>query len=187
MTGQSGTNIYELKYWLKADYYWHGIVYTGKIVNKQFIISKALQGNSEDWEFYTLTDTITTEETDPIAVRLTADMCDFCMLSARFDMIELNQVGTITSCNPNDNLTLSKITAYPNPSSDYVKVEFRNAKREKRRLSVYDLLGNEVKVIESTDDDIYIFKTEIGTGVYFFHLQSAADKSERGMGKFVFQ
>lgn len=188
ITEQSGTNIYELNCWYKVnDYYWYGKISIGRIVNKEFILSKSVKGSNDDWTRLSLKDTITTMENDTIAVRLSAGICDFCAYWAYFDQIELIKTGTIVSNNyVLDNIS-NKITVYPNPSLDFVKIKLPDSQNEKKRLSIYDVMGNCVKVIESTERIIYIYKTDLYPGIFNLIVHSVSDERKIGQGKFIMQ
>jgi len=98
ITGQSGTNIYQLKGWMK-NIDWTGYISIGVLSQEpqytQFApLKKYVSSNSANWTQYTLTDTITTQSNDTIVVRLSTDMTPIGFESQKvlFDLIELKKL-----------------------------------------------------------------------------------------------
>ncbi|MBW8050985.1 MAG: hypothetical protein FVQ77_11740 [Cytophagales bacterium] len=98
ITGQSGTNIYQLEAWMKSETGWKGSLTIGVLEQKgQFFPSQLTQEKeifdkpiSNIWAKYTLTDTISTQPTDTIVVRISAGGCQNCYdMKTYFDLIKL--------------------------------------------------------------------------------------------------
>lgn len=75
------------------------------------------------------------------------------------------------------NSTDYKLKAEPNPYSDYLKISFELEKSEDIRLSLFDVLGAEIKVIHSKniDSGLHQFSIEmhdIAAGPYFLRMQT---------------
>ena len=96
ITGQNGTQIYQLKNWMKSPN-WTGSASLGTIAQNQFTASNTLSDTTSIWKQYSFIDTLTTLSSDTIAVRLSAGTGDFCVCTSYFDFIELTVTDTLTS------------------------------------------------------------------------------------------
>lgn len=81
ITGQSGTNVYELKYWMRSDTAFggspsSGYASIGSGAQSQFIPSKTLQAATFDWMQFSFIDTLSLQASDTLTVRLASEMCD---------------------------------------------------------------------------------------------------------------
>ena len=192
ITGQSGTMIYQLKYWIKSDTTLQGDNSTGLAsiglgTQSQFTASKTISDTASNWKQITLTDTLTTLSTDTITVRLSAGICDFCINTVYFDRIELTIIDTLTSINDLDQLGNINIKVYPNPSADNVTIEITSSKNANRTLTIYNSTGQLIKTIKTNKNIVTIDNEHISSGLYFYQIQSTVDKIEIGQGKFIIQ
>jgi hypothetical protein len=78
-----------------------------------------------------------------------------------------NEIGTINK--------YSLLQNYPNPFNPITNIEFQIANPEPVNLSVYDLLGNEIKTLIDEDKSAGNYKVEfngnnLASGIYFYKL-----------------
>jgi hypothetical protein len=185
ITGQSGTNIYELKFWMKATN-WQGGAKIGTTTQDLFTESKALIDTAAFWKQFTLIDTLTTQGSDTITVRLTAGLGDFCVCPPiNFAFIELTKIG-VTSLNDIDKLD-NIIKAYPNPTNNKMKIEVASEKSNNITLYIYNTIGQRVASRQTIGNWFEIDKNEIGQGSYFYELYKTTDKKLIGQGKIIFE
>ena len=70
---------------------------------------------------------------------------------------------------------LKFLTAYPNPSNGYVRLQYQLPKGEQEgELILYNLQGAEQKryKIDNTFKDILLDNTQLPAGTYFYQLQT---------------
>jgi len=101
ITGQQGTNIYQLTVWMKNAQFFpnannskydSGSIYLGLKLNNETIIEKSIQDTLTIWTKYTLIDTLTTNTIDTIVVGLSSDLaCNApgCWRYVLFDSVKL--------------------------------------------------------------------------------------------------
>lgn len=185
ITGQSGTNIYELKFWMKATD-WQGGARIGINTQNQFIESKTRIDTASFWKQFTLIDTLTTLSSDTITVRLSAGFGDFCLCPpVNFDFIELTKVGS-TSVN-NINKLNNIVKVYPNPANDRINIEVYTDFYNNLTLEIYNAIGQRLAYRQTNENTFTIDKNEIGSGFYFYKLYTTTDKKRMGQGKIVFE
>jgi len=96
ITGQSGTNIYQLKVWMKGIDNWGGsssTISTGIVSRKLVMQEKVVSDNPTKWTLYSLTDTITTQPVDTIFVLFTAGSCNLCPThQVLYDLVEFKKL-----------------------------------------------------------------------------------------------
>lgn len=185
VTSQSGTNIYELKFWMKATD-WQGGVKIGTKAQNQFVESKTLIDTAASWKQFTLIDTLTTQSSDTITVRLSAGFGDFCLCPpVNFAFIELTKIG-VTSVNDNDKLE-KIIKAYPNPTNNKMTIEVVTDKYNDLTLDIYNTIGQRLASRQTSGNIFTIDKNEIGNGLYFYQIQTKIDKKLVGQGKIIFE
>ena len=185
ITGQSGTNIYELKFWMKATD-WQGGAKIGINTQNQFIDSKILIDTATFWKQFTFIDTLTTQSSDTITIRLTAGSGDFCFCPpVNFAFIELTKIGVI-SVNDIDNLN-NIINVYPNPTNNKMTIEVLTATYNDLTLDIYNSIGQRVAKRQASGNIFTIDKNEIGSGVYFYELHTTTDGKLIGQGKIIFE
>jgi hypothetical protein len=185
ITGQSGTNIYELKFWMKATN-WQGGAKIGTNTQDLFTESKALIDTAAFWKQFTLIDTLTTQGSDTITIRLTAGLGDFCVCPPiNFAFIELTKIG-VTSVNDIYKLD-NIIKAYPIPTNNKMNIEVASEKYNNITLYIYNTIGQRVASRQIIGNWFEIDKNEIGQGFYFYELYTTTDKKLIGQGKIIFE
>lgn len=95
ITGISGTYIYKLKGWMKDPLIGYGRLFIGKLSGGQFYnsTSRFITSTSANWLNYSVTDTITTQISDTIYVRLNPGADQIFTGDVSFDNIELTKVA----------------------------------------------------------------------------------------------
>lgn len=185
VTGQSGTNIYELKFWMKATD-WQGGAKIGINTQNQFIENKSLIDTATFWKQFTLIDTLTRQSSDTITVRLTAGFGDFCLCPpVNFAFIELTKVGTTSVDEINKLNNICK--AYPNPTNNIMTIELPKDISHNLTLEVYNSIGQRIAYKQTNGNIFTIDKNEIGSGFYFYQLHTTTDKKLIGQGKIIFR
>ena len=82
-----------------------------------------------------------------------------------------NNPCTITDINEH---TFMTINAYPNPFSSSTTLEFPNYSQEPHTLSVYDITGNRIRMVENiTSNKMVVERDDLSDGIYLFELRSA--------------
>ncbi|MFC2115902.1 T9SS type A sorting domain-containing protein [Bacteroidota bacterium] len=72
-----------------------------------------------------------------------------------------------------------EIRAYPNPFSEYTRIEFSNPRRTEHNLRVYDLSGKLVREIEGIyGEEVFLKRENLDPGYYVFELKG--EKFYRG-------
>jgi len=75
---------------------------------------------------------------------------------------------------------------YPIPFTQTATLEFENSKNENCSLTIYNLLGEEVRSINDiTADKVIIERQNLSTGLYFFRL--ATGSRTKAKGKFIIE
>ncbi|MCP4551631.1 MAG: T9SS type A sorting domain-containing protein [Bacteroidetes bacterium] len=185
ITGQSGTNVYQLKFWMKATD-WDGGAKIGINTQNQFNVSKTLIDTATFWKQFTLIDTLTTQSSDTITVRLTAGFGDLCLCPpVNFAFIELTRIETtsVNDINKLDNI----IKAYPNPTNNKMIIEVLTDKYNNLTLDVYNAIGQHIANRQTNGNIFTVDKNEIGGGFYFYQLHTTTDKKMIGQGKIIFE
>lgn len=190
VTGQIGTKIYQLKYWIKtplsvAGNYIMGYGSIGMGSQTQFLIFTTHSDTAVQWKQITITDTLTTVATDTITVRLSADNCDFCIGSVYFDFVELNIIADLTSIDDPEINYNENIKVYPNPSNGNITIEINNNKNEHHRLLIYNQAGEFINTCSFNFNLLTIKKDNLASGLYYFKVQRISDRRLIGSGKFV--
>ncbi|MBP7273026.1 MAG: T9SS type A sorting domain-containing protein [Saprospiraceae bacterium] len=184
ISGQSGTNIYELKFWMKATD-WYGGAKIGINTQNQFATSKTLIDTAAFWKQFTLIDTLTTQSSDTITVRLTAGSGDDCICPPiNFAFVELNKIAVAAADDPNklDNI----ISTYPNPTNNKMTIEVLSEKNN-LTLDIYNAIGQHVARKQTSGNIFTIDKSEIGNGLFFYQLHISTDQKIVGRGRIVFE
>lgn len=65
---------------------------------------------------------------------------------------------------------------YPNPFMESTTIKFNNPNNEEFTLILYNILGECVKSIKNSSEEIVIKRENLKSGIYFFKLQSASEK-----------
>jgi hypothetical protein len=185
VTGQSGTNIYELKFWMKATD-WQGGAKIGMNTQNQFVASKFLIDTATFWKPFSLLDTLTTQSSDTITIRLTAGFGDFCLCPpVNFAFIELTKVGTISVENLTKPCSISK--AYPNPGNTLMTIEVPSNTYHNLTLEVYNAIGQRIAREQTNGNFFSIAKNDIGSGLFFYQIHTTSDRKLIGQGKIIFE
>jgi len=185
ITGQSGTNIYQLNYWLTGG--WYGSASIGTGAQDLFMATQTRTDTSSIWQKFSLLDTIKTQTADTITVRLSAGFGDFCLCTAYFDSVTLTITGTLSSTGDPGQPAQDLIKVFPNPSNKDVTFEISCTEYENHILSIYNSLGQCVNNMWSNETKITIDNSDLSNGVYFYLIQRATDKKNIGQGKFIRQ
>lgn len=184
ITGQTGTNIYTLTYWMNAKD-WAGGARIGTGKQSNFVESQSRIDTCSSWSEFTLTDTITTKATDTITVRLSAGSGDFCICPPiRFAFIEL--VKKATNAVDDVNPMKSSILAYPNPAQKEIKFEVKNKNHGSMTLEIFNSSGTLVLSKQSFDGLFLVNRAELPEGLYIYCVTSDTDQMNVGRGKFIF-
>ena len=181
ITGQSGTKVYELSYFMKSPN-WNSRVLLGTYSDGKFTDSTTLDTTALQWTSFTLRDTLSTEAEDTIAIRLSAGYGDFCVCLAYFDLIRLQVLDTLTSTDAPHSRE-RQFTVYPNPAEEYLRIEVDEMGTGPYTIDVYDRRGQAVRRKSAQNPVIDMDISTLPTGLYFFILYS--DKHYLGQGKFV--
>lgn len=185
ITGQSGTNIYQLSYWMKATD-WIGGARIGIGKHSKFVESTSRIDTASNWQQFTITDTLTTLSTDTITVRLTASEGDFCICPpVRFDLVEFVKKGSVAT---RDIHKTSEVRVYPNPSGHLLKVELPyKTNQEMVLMDVVNVLGQKTITKQTEGNSFVISKEETGPGVFFYIIRSVRDREVIGRGRLMFE
>ena len=78
------------------------------------------------------------------------------------------------------------IKVYPNPFNAYTTIEFKNLKKEKHTLTIYNSLGQLVRQFDNiSNGQIRIERDNLTNGLYFFQLRT--DSEIIGNRKFIIE
>ena len=186
ITGQSGTQIYQLEYWMKSPN-WTGSASLGTGTQNQFTASHTLSDTTSTWKQYSFIDTLTTQTSDTIAVRLSAGTGDFCVCTSYFDFIVLTVTDTLTSIEGIAPFKKIDIKVYPNPSQERISFEIIDGQNENYWLTVHNSSGQLIKTIKTHTNTITFNHRDIESGLYYYQIQSITSLEIIGQGKFVIE
>jgi hypothetical protein len=192
ITNHSGTNIYQLKYWMKsellgANIYSSGTASIGQNKQNQFVAGKSISDTASFWKQLTIIDTLTTQLTDTITVRLSAGFGDFVLNRVYFDYIELTIIGTISSIDNPDQPGNSGIIVYPNPAKDKVTIEVPDSKHQQLEMSIFNSTGQQVMSFLSSGHIFSLENPGRSDGIYYYRIVSTTERKLIGEGKIVFE
>lgn len=88
ITGQVGTNVYELTGWLKTIN-WHGSMSLRQYRNGELISEKEVTDTTSTWKLLSIIDTLTVLATDTLKVHLSAGSTEIATGKVRFDNLKL--------------------------------------------------------------------------------------------------
>lgn len=187
ITGQSGTKVYELKYWMRSDptggimpSFGHASIGFG--AQSQFVASKSLEAATFTWMQYSFTDTLSLEPSDTLTVRLSSEMCDLCTSSVNFDFIELTVLDTVTSVK---NIDPEEVKTYPNPATESISFDLANQFSGECLLAIYDITGKSIFRSVRFRERVTVDTQDFASGLYIYTIQSIADNLQIGNGKFA--
>ena len=191
ITGQSGTKIYQLHYAMKSDTFAghtaYGIGAIGTYSGGQFTSGKMIWDTTSHWKAYTIIDTITTEATDTIAVRLSAGMTEVIPNTAFFDLVELTVIGTLTDVESSEQDEQVNIKIYPNPATDNIAIELPDDKNETYTIDLFNPTGQRIRTINSRQNRTTIPRGHLPSGLYFFQVRNESNGRVIGQGRFVWE
>ncbi len=180
ITGQTGTQVYELRYWMKSPD-WTSRVSLGTYEDGQFMESNFLEDDASEWAEYMFRDTLTTTSEDSIAVRLSAGFGDFCICTANFDLIQLTVVDTLTSTDEPDREEDHHLTVFPNPAGQWVHMN--TIRPDTYVVSIYCSMGRLMHRSEHHTSDISLDIGTLQPGMYFYRV--IADHRIIGQGRLI--
>lgn len=71
------------------------------------------------------------------------------------------------------------ISVYPNPSENYFSVDLKNNSPENLSITIYDVLGKEIKH-EKLSENKTIIRHDLRSGVYFYSIFTDSEKTQSG-------
>ena len=78
-----------------------------------------------------------------------------------------------------ENISMKEISIYPNPASDIINISFGNHIEGRRRISIYDLLGNNVHNLEIDESGGSISVSQLKPGIYILVAGSHTFKIQK--------
>jgi hypothetical protein len=173
ITGQTGTNVYQLKFWMNTETF-IGEVYIGPMKNGQFTDYNYLVDFGQPWTQYTLLDTITTTATDTIGVWLSAGLGDFCICEVSYDQIELTIIDSLmTAVEPE--LLQNDVSIFPNPFENHFTIHFEG--QSGFSINVFDLNGKNIKTENTSTEELDIDLAGFPSGIYFYKIASDGNRN----------
>lgn len=99
-------------------------------------------------------------------------------ISAQKATVPVQKNSTSFSGITAENQTFSISKIYPNPVKDFVTVELQSLQSNTIQLSLFNILGNEVKkwdsfTIDTDDQKFKIDLSSLKTGIYFLKISNA--------------
>lgn len=206
ITGIQGTYVYKLSVWAEktVPFYvqYPPIIVAIGIIDSTYHTTPSFYGSSPSikgtiydsipfvWDEIVLTDTFTTVPTDTIAVILMGGTTingpnDYVY----YDLAELTITDTLLiNINTSSNY-LSDITISPNPFNHETTIKFNNAKQALVELTVFSILGEVIKKVQTKEDSIIIEieREKLSNGIYFFKLLNISSAKLIGNGKMLIQ
>lgn len=68
--------------------------------------------------------------------------------------------------------TEAMVSIYPNPSTDILHIEFINESTSaKKNIEIYNQVGQLVYTVSTNESRLNLYKSEIGTGIYFMRIR----------------
>lgn len=100
--------------------------------------------------------------------------------------ISTDSIYTATYTGIKESNKTSNYKVYPNPTTQFAKLEFNNPTKQNCTLTIYDFRGQVEQSIKNiTSNEIEIERRNITNGLYFFQLRS--DKQIIASGKLTFE
>lgn len=185
ITGEFGTNIYELSLWMKDVDVAVGGVQLSTISLGELTIHNYIAAEGSDWQHYSLIDTLTLEFGDTIVVTVSALAAGSSEGTVYFDQVEFSLFdgpNSIRNVDMHEN-----IKVFPNPSSGIVNFEITDSKYIRHSLSIFNASGKWIQRLENSDNNIVIDNEALAPGLYYYQLISPDDQNILGQGKFVIE
>jgi hypothetical protein len=191
VTGQTGTKIYQLQYWMKSLPKTGGSSSSGGAIigtwsNNQYVSSKLHSDTVSVWTQYTIIDTLTTNFNDSICVTLFSPGPDFQSNNDLFDNIELTVIDSITSTGIKEN-SIQNMKIFPVPSQDKVVIETPFFNTGDWDLHVYNSIGYLIKTIDITKEATVLQGQEFSKGVYYIEISNKLIPSLAKRRKIIFE
>ncbi len=179
ITGQQGTKVYQLKFWLDTEHF-IGEVYMGPMKNRTFVDSNSFIVFGQPWAQYSLLDTITSNVSDTIGVRLSASIGDFCLCDVEYDQVELTIIDSLsTAVLSPQSYPLQKI--YPNPFTDKFTINVPGYSGF--NVTIFDITGKVIQRVHSFNDFINLDMSDALSNIYFYQITSGDQNLMIGHGK----
>ena len=186
ITGQSGTKVYRLKYYAKSPA-WQSKASIGIGTQSNFSESKSHTDTSSIWKEYIIIDTLTTESSDTITVRLSAGTGDFCLCNSYYDWIVLEEIDSTTAT---DNIMkeVHPIYFFPNPAKEQISIRLPESLKGDCYLKLYNssghLMGRYFLPSGMREKEIKLHEG-FCAGVYYGELVRVVDGVPVARGRFV--
>lgn len=164
ITGQTGTNVYQLNVWIKTGSLGPGAlarVYLAFISQNQITSYKTISyGNTPNWTQYSLTDTLTIQPNDTIQVGFLGGYAQLLYPESYFDLVELKKNDTIVSNESIRTNFVDHIKIYPNPITNKFVIEINILQKQDVELKLLNMLG-QLLFKEKLDNFIGYYRKEI--------------------------
>ncbi len=172
ITGQHGTNIYQLNAWMKDDGNGWGGINIGTHRKGKYELSKTLRADSVTWAFFTAADTLSLEPEDSIEITLWAFAAGPFFGDIAFDQLELVVTDTLSS-----GLTIvpdrsTHVRVFPNPSSRWVTFAIDDYATS-HTLTVVKITGEPVLMLSGADRIFCVDLARWGSGMYVYTVTAS--------------
>jgi hypothetical protein len=184
VTGQSGTNLYQLNIWMKDPGQAFGGAHIGILSNGKYTESKTIPAASEIWTIYSVLDTLSLQPTDSIQITLSAFAGGPNFGNIYFDKVELFLIDTLSTSTYVDRNPSSQVSIYPNPTRQYIHLDIHDQNVE-HTIFVYSTTGQLLQTLETSDPTVTIDMKTWGNGLYFYRVERTKEKRSIGEGRFV--
>ena len=132
-------------------------------------------------------DTIFTQPTDTIAIRLSAGLGDFCICTSYFDLLELSILDTLTTISDINPQNYEKVSVYPNPAREHITIERHSDNSTNLRFTLYSMTGRMVDIIESSNSILTCDSRNLPCGLYFYQVVNTSGNEMLEQGKLVIE
>jgi len=185
ITGQSGTNLYQLNIWMKDPGLAFGGAHIGILSEGIYKESKTVQAESEVWAFYTIVDTLKLQPSDSIQISLSAFAAGPTFGNIYFDQVEFFLLDSLTSIANIDHPS-NYVSAYPNPTMQYITLDIQDQNKE-HTIYLYDVTGKIIQSFLTSDPNFTIDMKTGRNGLYFYWVERTKERKVIGLGKIIFQ
>ena len=179
VSGKSGVGVYQLTFWSKSVYSWHGSVTFGQWTQKGWLQSKMIYCDSAIWTQYSLIDTLSLQAGDTIGVHLSAGRAEVARGQVLFDLIDLEKIASITKVESKCNQFPTHFALnqnYPNPFNPTTVINYQIPINGFVLLKVFDLLGHKISTLvneqqKAGNHSVNFDAVKLTSGIYFYSLQ----------------
>ncbi|HZV44062.1 MAG TPA: T9SS type A sorting domain-containing protein [Saprospiraceae bacterium] len=185
VTGQSGTNLYQLNLWMKDPEQAFGGAHIGTLSNGKYTESKTVPAESEVWAFYSVLDTLKLQSTDSIQISLSAFAGGPAFGNIYFDKVELFLLDSLTSIANIDHPS-NFVSVYPNPAIQYITLDIQDLNKE-HTIYLYNITGQVIQTLLTSDQSVTLNMKSWGSGLYFYRVERTKEKRPIDQGKFIVQ